>query len=124
MTKQQLIMNPKQLYTRIWDAVCQIPRGRVTTYGSVAALCRLRGQQRLVGYALHNLPAGVDIPWHRVINANGMISLRGEPGRTQQQILESEGVVFLQKKIDLDRFGWKVSNMNRRGRSKRNNGHK
>ena len=115
---------PGQSYIRVWDAVRRIPRGRVTTYGSVAALCRLQGQQRLVGYALHNLPAGADIPWHRVINAKGMISLGGEPGRTQQQMLESEGVVFLRKKIDLERFGWKLSGMNAGGRTGKNRGHK
>jgi methylated-DNA-protein-cysteine methyltransferase-like protein len=95
--------------------VRKVPRGKVTTYSRVAELCRLYGQQRLVGYALHNLPPGSDIPWHRVINAEGMISLRGEGRNKQQSLLEGEGVVFLGNKIDLHRFGWKLRV--RRGKS-------
>lgn len=113
-------MPPKHSYSRIWDMVCNVPRGKVTTYSRVAELCRLHGQQRLVGYALHNLPPGSDIPWHRVINAKGMISLRGEGRSRQQSLLEREGVVFVGKKTDLHRFGWRpASRVTREKGSKR-----
>jgi methylated-DNA-protein-cysteine methyltransferase-like protein len=93
-------------YIRIWNATRRIPRGRVSTYGAIAALAGLEGQPRLAGYALHNLPPGLDIPWQRVINARGMISLTGKAGARQRILLEKEGVVFRKKKVDLGLFGW------------------
>ncbi|MCK5572679.1 MAG: MGMT family protein [Bacteroidetes bacterium] len=91
---------------RIWKTVCRIPRGRVATYGTVARLSGMDGQARLVGYTLHALPAGMEIPWQRVVNSQGRISLKGDAGRTQRLMLENEGVVFLRDRIDLRRFGW------------------
>ncbi len=85
----------------------QIPKGKVATYSDVATLSGLPGQQRLVGYALHNLPANSKIPWQRVINAQGKISLPRRTGgyRRQKKLLEQEGIVFLNETIDLDKFG-------------------
>ena len=85
----------------------QIPKGKVATYSDVATLSGLPGQQRLVGYALHNLPANSKIPWQRVINAQGKISLPRRTGgyRRQKKLLEQEGIVFLNESIDLDKFG-------------------
>lgn len=98
----------KSSYHRIWDMVCRIPRGRVATYGGIAARCGLDGQARLVGYALHNLPDGIDVPWQRVVNARGRISF--PPGSRsyarQKHLLEAEQVRFLDEKIDLLRYGW------------------
>jgi methylated-DNA-protein-cysteine methyltransferase related protein len=96
-------------YQRIWETVRTIPRGTVATYGEVARLSGMPGQARLTGYALHNLPPGSDIPWHRVINAKGMISLPRTTGAHQRQRrkLEEEGVVFLKGKVNLSRQGWK-----------------
>jgi methylated-DNA-protein-cysteine methyltransferase-like protein len=76
--------------------VRRIPRGRVATYGQIAELAGLPGHARQVGYALHALPAGTRVPWHRVINAAGAVSLRTAPGDevTQRQLLEGEGIVF------------------------------
>jgi len=87
--------------------VKQIPKGKVATYSDVATLSGLPGQQRLVGYALHNLPANSKIPWQRVINAQGKISLPRRTGgyRRQKKLLEQEGIVFLNETIDLDKFG-------------------
>ena len=56
-------------YAKIYAVVSRIPKGRVATYGQVAALARLPRRARLVGYALHTLPAESDVPWHRVVNA-------------------------------------------------------
>jgi methylated-DNA-protein-cysteine methyltransferase-like protein len=96
-------------YTRIYAVVRRIPPGRVATYGQVAALAGLAGRARQVGYALHALPEGSPVPWHRVINARGEISLRSEPGWEgyQRFLLEEEGVDFdLGGRVDLDRFLW------------------
>jgi len=83
-------------YKRIYEVVRRIPRGRVATYGQVAAEAGLPGQARLVGYALHNLPHDLDVPWHRVVNARGGISLDAESGagRLQRALLEAEGITF------------------------------
>lgn len=84
-----------------------MPRGRVASYGQVAEQAGLPGQARLVGYALHNLPPDSDVPWHRVVNARGGISLdeRWGAGRLQRALLEAEGVVFrADGRLDLKRY--------------------
>jgi methylated-DNA-protein-cysteine methyltransferase-like protein len=98
-------------YTRIWKVVRRIPKGRVATYGQVAELAGLPRQARLVGYALHALPEAKQVPWQRVVNAQGRISARGlsEYEALQRQRLEREGVRFdARGRIDLARFGWKA----------------
>ncbi len=67
-------------YARIYAVVRRIPRGRVATYGQIAELAGLPGHARQVGYALHALPDGTAVPWHRVLNARGALSLRRSPG--------------------------------------------
>jgi len=98
------------LYARIYGAVKRIPKGRVATYGQVARLAGVPGHARLVGYALHSLREGTDVPWHRVVNAQGRISLPPDPeaGGFQRALLESEGVVFgASGSIDLKKHQWK-----------------
>ena len=94
---------------RIWQVVALIPPGRVATYGEVARQAGLPGAARRVGRALRTLPAGTRIPWHRVINAGGRLSLPagGASHRTQRKRLEREGIAFRANgSIDLRRFGW------------------
>ena len=89
--------------------VRRVPRGRVTTYGHVAALCGKPRAARTVGWALHALPEGSDVPWHRVINAQGGISISkvGIPPELQRALLESEGVKFDRDgRVDLKRWAW------------------
>ena len=100
----------KPLYERIYEAVSEIPGGKVATYGQIAGMAGIRGHARVVGYALHALSSGTNIPWHRVINARGRISLRSDPeaAEIQKGFLESEGVVFQDGvRVDLNRFQWK-----------------
>lgn len=73
-------------YERIYRAVRRIPRGKVATYGDVAAMAGLPGRARQVGYALHALPDGSPVPWHRVINAAGRISLPMAGGGLEQRL--------------------------------------
>lgn len=97
-------------WERIYAVVRRIPRGRVATYGQVAELAGLGGHARQVGYALHVLTEERQVPWHRVINARGEISLRPGCGAdvTQRLLLESEGVGFdARGRVDLRAFGWK-----------------
>jgi methylated-DNA-protein-cysteine methyltransferase-like protein len=98
-------------HRRIYAVVSRIPRGRVATYGQVARLANLAGQARLVGYALSALPEGSRVPWHRVINAQGRISLRndGSPmAEIQRHLLEKEKVRFDPRdSVPLSRFRWR-----------------
>ncbi len=97
-------------YRAIYEVVRKIPRGRVATYGQVAELAGLKGHARQVGYALHNLPEGSNVPWQRVVNAAGRVSPRAWSGsEIQQQILlEEEGVVFDSGgRLDLETYRWK-----------------
>lgn len=106
---------PKQVsdtYRRIYAVVKRIPRGQVATYGQVAAVAGLERQARLVGYALHALTneTATKVPWQRVINAKGYISLRDPSfaASLQRTMLESEGVKFdARGKVDLAQYGWK-----------------
>ena len=97
-------------YRRIYAVVRRIPRGRVATYGQVAVLAGLGGHARQVGYAMHALPKGSSVPWHRVINARGEISRRRRPGEelSQRMLLEREGVRFdARGRVALARFQWR-----------------
>ena len=97
-------------YQRIYRAARRIPRGRVATYGQIAELAGLAGHARQVGYAMHALPPESDVPWHRVINAQGRISLRADgPGATvQAQLLRREGITIdADGRIDLAVYRWK-----------------
>ena len=103
-------MSRSERYQRIYAVVRQIPFGRVATYGQIASLSGYPGQARQVGYALNKVPDEVDIPWQRVINANGQISPRANPifEEIQQRILESEGICFgVDGRIDMAKFQWK-----------------
>ena len=91
---------------RIWQVISLIPPGRVATYGDVARQAGLPGGARRVGRALKGLPKDTRIPWHRVINAQGRISLpEGSVSQyNQRERLEAEGIVFSKNgRIDLAR---------------------
>jgi len=91
--------------------VAGIPAGTVMTYGQVAEMAGNPRASRAVGYAMRAIPAGTDIPWHRVVNAKGEISLRrtmqGDDDRCLQRVLlEAEGVEFSESgRIDLKKYG-------------------
>jgi methylated-DNA-protein-cysteine methyltransferase related protein len=108
--------DPAGFKNLVWEIVKQIPPGYVSTYGQIAAIIpppgelNLRDYQafgaRWVGGAMAGCPS--DVPWQRVVNAQGKISLPKGKGYEQQRgLLEEEGVVFNEReKIDLSRFGW------------------
>lgn len=84
-------------YDLIYDTIRRIPGGKVASYGMIAHAAGLPRQARLVGYALHALNDDTDIPWFRVVNFRGGISLDEQfgNGRLQRAILEREGVAFM-----------------------------
>ena len=95
--------------SRVIAVVRCIPRGRVASYGQVAEWAGLGRGARQVGYALHALPGHSDVPWHRVVNAQGRISPRSAHGpEVEQRIrLELDGVRFdAAGRVVMDRFRW------------------
>jgi methylated-DNA-protein-cysteine methyltransferase-like protein len=102
-------MGNKIIYSRIYKIVNHIPCGKVATYGQIAQLAGIPGHARQVGYALHNLPDGSGVPWHRVINQKGHISLISNTfaRSRQRELLESEGIVFDSNGvIALEKYQW------------------
>jgi methylated-DNA-protein-cysteine methyltransferase-like protein len=103
-------------YNQVYEIVRAIPSGRVMTYGSIASLiptppdidpmAYTKVRARWVGYGMAACPD--DVPWHRVINAQGQVSKRmGHGPHVQRVLLEEEGVVFNQKgRIDLKIYRW------------------
>lgn len=105
--------NQQNYYEQVWQLVRQVPHGKVVTYGQIAQWLPLpmgvepqeykTFSPRWVGDAMAACPD--DVPWQRVINAQGKISER--PGsQRQRRLLEEEGVVFVNDKVDLKRYQW------------------
>ena len=78
----------------IWDVVCAIPRGQVSSYGAVARAAGLPGRARQAGYALRMAPAALNLPWHRVVAAGGRIAFPRSSRTYREQVrrLRAEGV--------------------------------
>ncbi|MEF1174196.1 MGMT family protein [Vibrio sinaloensis] len=96
-----------QFLMQIFAVIHQIPCGKVTTYGEVAKLAGYPGYARHVGKALNILPTGSKLPWHRVINSQGRISLKGEDLVRQRNALIEEGVdVTNDGKVRLKIYRW------------------
>jgi methylated-DNA-protein-cysteine methyltransferase-like protein len=93
---------------RILAAVRKIPRGKVSTYGNIAEVAGLPRRARLVGTVLRQTPDSRGLPWYRVMNAGGRISLpAGSDAYARQKgRLEAEGVIFRGERVDLQRYGW------------------
>ena len=102
-------MRDETFYDRVYGLVSQVPAGKVVTYGQVAVLLGAPAAARAVGYALSYLGGRDDVPWWRVVNARGAISLRGrgEHADRQRRLLEDEGVRFNDdERIDLRLYRW------------------
>src|SRR5579863_9159022 len=90
------------MFERVLKEVRRIPKGKVATYGDVAAASGYPGAARQVVWALRS--GGKGVPWHRVLGANGRILLTGENGFEQRLRLRSEGVVVSGDWVDLDKY--------------------
>lgn len=99
----------KTAFETIYDVIYQIPRGKVASYGQIAALVGNRRWARVVGYALHAIPEGSGIPWHRVVKKNGEVfgGAESSGGRYQTELLQKEGVGFVDGYVDMERYQWK-----------------
>lgn len=98
-------------YSRIYAVIRRIPYGKVASYGQVARLAGFPRHARMVGYALHRLPVSATIPWYRVVNARGELSLAhaGRASGLEQRLrLEREGIaVNAAFRVSMARFGWR-----------------
>jgi methylated-DNA-protein-cysteine methyltransferase-like protein len=100
--------NDRTYKERVYELVRQIPRGRVMSYGQIAAVLGEGYTPRTVGYVMHAADSE-GVPWQRVINSQGKCSTGRMtiPVNLQQEILEHEGVAFNEKgKCDMERFQW------------------
>ena len=112
--------NARSFFETVWDIVCQIPAGKVSSYGQIASMIppdedrdadqMRRLAARWVGTAMRKTPRGKSIPWHRVINSRGKISF--PPGSVQaeeqQRLLEMEGVHFnCSGTVDFSLVAWR-----------------
>jgi len=97
-----------------WDPVYrlvkQIPRGRVLTYGAVAKALRLPGGARTAGRAMAGCPSGKGIPWHRVVGANGKLLIREPYASLQRKLLETEGVLMTERRVNMKLHQWSLPN--------------
>ncbi len=102
--------NQSHFYEQIYELVRTIPPGKVATYGQIAELLGKPRHARQIGYALYRVAPDSDIPWQRVVNAQGMIShspQRQGSDDLQRILLEQEGITFnSQDKLDLRRYRW------------------
>lgn len=92
----------------VLEIIKMIPKGKVMTYGQIAALANSPRGARQVSRILHSMSEKHNLPWHRVINSKGSISLTGEPGFIQGQMLAREGIEVINKKIDLNKHLFKL----------------
>ncbi|EAS64052.1 MGMT family protein [Photobacterium angustum] len=92
---------------QIYSQVYQIPIGKISTYGDIAKFSGFPGYARQVGRLLSNLPQGSTLPWHRVINSKGSISLCGDGRARQIEALRNEGVIVTEQgRVSLKAYRW------------------
>jgi len=100
--------NSKQDYQRIWNTIAAIPSGRVASYGQIGELAGYARGARLVARALRYAPIEMNLPWHRVLNAQGKIAIPANSPSHKEQArrLASEDVLFISGRVDMSRFRW------------------
>ncbi|HDZ56204.1 MAG TPA: MGMT family protein [Pseudomonas xinjiangensis] len=92
----------------VYQVLSAIPAGRITSYGRLAQLAGLGRGARQVGRILSQLPEDTRLPWHRVVNSQGYLSLPADSASGQEQLqrLLAEGVIIRNRRVDMKRFGW------------------
>lgn len=96
-------------FEKIYEVVCEIPKGKVASYGQIAELAGNRKWTRVVGYALHAVSAESKIPCHRVVTKDGRISKAFGAGDENYQVLllRAEGVECQNGYVDMKKYQWK-----------------
>lgn len=93
---------------KIWQTVCQVPSGKVSSYGFIADLAGLPGRARLVGSIMQYAPDEMRVPWYRILKSNGQLAFPAGSSSAEKQkgLLQEEGVVVLNNRVNLKQFGW------------------
>ena len=116
------IINP--FYQKVYLMVSKIPSGKVATYGQIAELIYAYGRARQVGWALKRLKLPSNVPWHRVINKKGEITMslsRNGTDWMQKKLLINEGIKFNSKmKIDTKKYLWRPTDLPTNRKNKKN----
>lgn len=101
-------MKEKSPFTQwVIEAIRAIPRGKVATYGQIAVVAGSPNGARQVSWVLNSCSRSENLPWHRMVNSQGTISLQGKGGMEQRALLEAEGIRFDREgRIDLSKFLW------------------
>lgn len=96
-------------YAKIWRTVQLIPLGKVASYGQIADLAGLPGRARLVGKSLGGVPKELDVPWYRVLRANGQIAFPkgSEASQIQTGLLQQENVAVFNHSVKMALFQWR-----------------
>jgi methylated-DNA-protein-cysteine methyltransferase-like protein len=105
-------MSSSDSYRKIWRQAAMIPEGQVASYGQIVKLAGLpRRTARMVGRALRSAPRELALPWHRVVNAQGKISIpKSSSGfERQKALLEAEGIVVQDDQLDMNKYCWEPS---------------
>lgn len=103
----------QNFYFKAYNLVRRVPKGKVATYGQIAALLGSPRASQQVGWALNCLKPGTTVPWQRVINREGRITIENARATKdlQARLLQAEGVTVDFRDgnywVDLQRFGWK-----------------
>lgn len=100
----------ESFYDKVYQAVQQIPYGKVTNYGTIAKLIGYPNRSRLVGYALHRNPSNSVTPCHRVVMKDGSLTPAFAFGGldTHKELLEREGVEIINYKVNMAKHGWMI----------------
>jgi len=106
--KQKPKLSTEDFRRRVYEVVAEIPEGRVTTYGAIAASLGFNRSARLVGYALRVVPDDLPLPCHRVVNRNGELSGQHNfaTSSLMRDLLESEGVTFIDDVVNMPAHFW------------------
>jgi methylated-DNA-protein-cysteine methyltransferase related protein len=98
-------------YQHIWQTVLTIPAGKVASYGQIADLAGLPGRARLVGRCMAYAPAAMQVPWYRVLRANGQLAFKAGSNASLKQtgLLQEEGVAVIKNRVQMDEYRWQPS---------------
>ncbi len=95
-------------HEHIWQTVLAIPAGKVASYGQIADLAGLPGRARLVGRCMGYAPKELQVPWYRVLRANGQLAFEAGSDASLKQtgLLQEEGVVVIKNRVKMDEYRW------------------
>lgn len=104
----------ENIFEKVYEIVKNIPAGKVTTYGAIAEAIGMKSSARMVGWALNSDRGNITMPYHRVVNRNGQLTGKNyfHTPNMMRELLESEGISFVDESVDMGKHFWKPLVMN------------